>query len=724
MADDDEAAAAGDPTAPPPSCSITDLPRDAMLEILSRADPQSACALAGTCRRLRAMTNLPGSEKLWSELCERRGWHCVKPERYLTVDGDGDDSEDLTSMLALGGVKRRTLRGAWRMLCGRGNHKSYTEYDTYVKLPLSVAELPSSSSVPPFTAPLELGGRRFALRAFSTDPNVNDVDGGGAGGEAGAGTGVHPFYGVALTLELNLLQDDDEADGVSRTDLHASSSSSSQSPAAEKASEKERRRQRIPVNAHLLLQLMRAPSSPSASSPGGGGRGGDSDDVSRSGGRVSDGRSLVPVMDPLTGAARFVTFHRFEADGAGGGGTEAGAGARVEANGGGAGAARASSHGGDRVVGGGGVGGGAGGGAGGGGGGSGAGAWSGGGYQRGLGTSVLTLPRCVPCSTLHSRQGRFRHTDATPPPRVARRDENEVLHREGPDRGRFGASKSAVSTPAHAPAPVSTGDGDDGGYFLLRVAVLVHEDSDAAAVLPGWRRAGRPRGPADVAGARAPLLEAALVSPEASRRAAATEMFLWYYLADENERRHPAAASGVNWRSRAVVATGRGGGGGGAGGGGGSSTSQSQSPERAAHNVARVAPVMLSLLFDGWGCAVSSATAWRVGGRGKGRDSSASSTSERVAQTAAVILGHFADSEVNAAAMVRGGALGTLRRALKARRAAVGSVSPGCRNHNLHAVVVDGDPLLRLIRDVMGKLVQDSDAGADFMRTALSAAAR
>ena len=231
---------------------------------------------------------------------------------------------------------------------------------------------------------------------------------------------------------------------------------------------------------------------------------------------------------------------------------------------------------------------------------------------------------------------------------------------------------------------------------------------------------------------RAPLLEAALVSPEATRRAAATEMFLLYYLADENERRHPTAASGVNWRSTvnanvvttATVARRRNGGGG--GGGGGASSSSPQSPARAAHNVARVAPVMLSLLFDGWGAGGGGGSRTRGwgGGGGGGASSSAaavgSAESERVAQTAAVILGHFADSEVNSAAMVRGGALGTLQRALKERTASVASsLGGGAVGRGLA-----DDPLSRLIREVMGRLVNDTDTGADFMRTAMRAAAQ
>jgi hypothetical protein len=402
---------------PPPSFTILDLPRDALYDILSRADPQSACALAGTCRRLRAVTNLPGAEKLWGGLCKRRGWHCVKPERYLTVDGDSADSEGLASLLVRGGVRKRTMRGAWRMLCGRGNHKSYTEHDVHVKVPFAASELPASSAVAPFTTRLGLGGRQFALRAFAAEP-PDAVDGDGGGGGGGA-AGVHAFYGVALTLELKLLQDNEEEEEEEEEEGTSSGRSRSEEEEA-----RERRRQRIPVSAHLLFQLMRS----------GEGGGSSSSSTSSSGG--SGGQSRVPLMDPLTGAARFVTFHRFEADGGGTGG--------VGARGGGGGE---GSGGGGRVGGGGGSGGGGGGGEGGGG--------------THLGTSVLSLSRCVPCSTLHSRQGRFRHTDAAPAPEVGGGDENE-----GHDEGGSGAPESA------APAPAST---DDDGYFLLRIVALVHE---------------------------------------------------------------------------------------------------------------------------------------------------------------------------------------------------------------------------------------------------------
>ena len=102
---------------------------------------------------------------------------------------------------------------------------------------------------------------------------------------------------------------------------------------------------------------------------------------------------------------------------------------------------------------------------------------------------------------------------------------------------------------------------------------------------------------------------------------------------------------------------------------------------------------MLSLIFDGM--------------RGDAKVVG-SIESEQTALTAALILGHFADSDVNSAAMIRGGALGTLKRALKERRTAAGTVD---------------DVMSRLVREVMGKLVNDTDTGAEFMRTAMRAAA-
>ena len=226
------------------------------------------------------------------------------------------------------------------------------------------------------------------------------------------------------------------------------------------------------------------------------------------------------------------------------------------------------------------------------------------------GAEILRLSRCVPCSALHSKSGRFVFRDG---------DVGEETYR-------------------------------------LRVAALLHEDEEAADSVPGWRRAGKPRGPADVAGARAPLLEHALKSPEASRRRIALEMYLLWYTMEGVE---------VTWRRSSWY---------GRIGGGrvGASTDTARlgagsgtSPERAAHNVQRVLTTsMLRLLFDDL----------------------------FVARTAAMVLSAYAESEVNAAAMIRAGGLGKLREA--------------------HAFWSDeAKEMVAAVEDVMRRLVVDGGEG-------------
>ena len=676
------------------SFGLLHLPRDAVYDIFSRADPRSAVALAGTCRRMRAMTNAPGAEQMWREVARRRGWHCVKPERYLTVDGDPPDDDDgngdgdgptgtgrpslLSGLLSSRSPRRkRTTRGAWRMLCGRGNHKSYTEAEILVRLPFSVSELATGPAAAPFTARLELGGRTFELRAFAAEPEVTDEPHGGAG----VVEGVHPFYGVALTLELELTGDGDGDEPPEEEERSSTSGAKGGRHGARgqacgdgggDGEDKRRRRRRRPkpLSAHVLFQLLREPPSAArdarrpdrtrgdafnewglqvaAKERGGGGRTGRVD--------APLFPSVAPLMDPLTAAGRVVAFHRFEAE--------------------------------DFGVG------------------------------QGVGNSVLSLSRCVPCSVLHSRQGRFVHSAASfrPPSAAASKSAEATERGDGDGAARGGNEPNDDDGSVAAPNRTSRAAGDErgGGYFVLRIAALLHEDADAAAAVPGWRRAGRPRSSADVAGARSVLLEAALVSPEVTRRAVAAEMFLLWYLSDDDERRHPTAASGVQWRGVAVT-TARGGAGG-----------RSPPPERAAHNVARVFPSMLSLLFDGWGTKSAG-----VSGMAAAR-ATESADRERVAQTAALILAHFAGSEAHAAAMVRGGALGTLRRALAARRQ-WGALRVRARAEGSKATDAGGtmnahlgdertrDPLVVAITDVMARLVGDADAGGDFMRSALRA---
>ena len=510
-----------------PALGICDLPKDVIYDILARADPRGACALASACRRLRALTSLPGAEVVWRHLARRAGaWRHCAPERYLVLDGEKREAKERDSLLSSymrGGAasaRRRDGRGAWRALCGRGNHLSYTE-NLVVNLPVRVSERDFV-----FETTLALGGRRFVLRAYSAEPHVEEED---------AGT-LHPSYGAALCVELEMTAEDDAESGDERSSTRGWNERSSST---------------APMSAHLLFQVLRREDR--------------DEDVAASRSAVGASRSAVgasrsaPSLDPLTGVARLVTFQRFDVDDDGG-------------------------------------------------------------------AEILRLSRCVPCSALHSKDGRF----------VFR-------------------------------------DGDDGDEtYRLRVAALLHEDEEAADSVPGWRRAGKPRGPADVAGARAPLLELALTSPEMSRRRIALEMYLLWYTMEGVE---------VTWRRSSWY---------GRIGGGrvGASTDTARlgagsgtSPERAAHNVQRVlTKSMLRLLIDD----------------GHGEDTF-------VARTAAMVLSAYAESEVNAAAMIRAGALGKLREA----HAFWNDAKRSTKN------MVEG------VEDVMRRLVVDvgeGKGGVDFMR--------
>lgn len=512
-----------------PALGICDLPKDVIYDILTRADPRGACALASACRRLRALTSLPGAEVVWRDLARRAGaWRHCAPERYLVLDGEKRRAKERDSLLSSymrGGAasaRRRDGRGAWRALCGRGNHLSYTE-DLVVELPVRVSERDFV-----FETTLALGGRRFVLRAYSAEPHVEEED---------AGT-LHPSYGAALCVELELTNGGDDEGGGKGGD-EGDVGARTGTAGRRKTKRADDADVVAPMSAHLLFQVLRREDPK------------DEAGASRS----------APSLDPLTGVARLVTFQRFD----------------VEDDG---------------------------------------------------GAEILRLSRCVPCSALHSKSGRF----------VFR-------------------------------------DGDDGEEtYRLRVAALLHEDEEAADSVPGWRRAGKPRGPADVAGARAPLLEHALTSPEASRRRIALEMYLLWYTMEGVE---------VTWRRSSWY---------GRIGGGrvGASTDTARlgagsgtSPERAAHNVQRVLTTsMLRLLFDD--------------GDGDGDDAV-------VARTAAMVLSAYAESEVNAAAMIRAGGLGKLREA--------------------HAFWSDAarstTEMVEVVEDVMHRLVVDGGegtGGVEFMR--------
>ena len=132
---------------------------------------------------------------VWRDLARSAGaWRHCAPERYLVLDGEKREAKERDSLLSSymrGGAasaRRRDGRGAWRALCGRGNHLSYTE-DIVVDLPVRVSERDFV-----FETTLALGGRRFVLRAYSAEPHVEEED---------AGT-LHPSYGAALCVELEL----------------------------------------------------------------------------------------------------------------------------------------------------------------------------------------------------------------------------------------------------------------------------------------------------------------------------------------------------------------------------------------------------------------------------------------------------------------------------------------------------------------------------------------
>ena len=66
-----ESGEAADPAPVEAAVDICDLPRDALYDILARADPRGAAALASACRRLRETTAFPGAERTWREVALR-----------------------------------------------------------------------------------------------------------------------------------------------------------------------------------------------------------------------------------------------------------------------------------------------------------------------------------------------------------------------------------------------------------------------------------------------------------------------------------------------------------------------------------------------------------------------------------------------------------------------------------------------------------------------------
>ena len=360
-----------------PALCICDLPKDVIYDILARADPRGACALASACRRLRALTSLPG--RRWCGAISRAaggGVATLRPGEVPRPRRGEARGEGTRQSVVLVHARRCGERPAARRARGvaravRARQPPQLHGKSRGEPPVRVSERDFV-----FETTLALGGRRFVLRAYSAEPHVEEED---------AGT-LHPSYGAALCVELEMTAEDDAESGDERSSTRGRNERSSST---------------APMSAHLLFQVLRREDR--------------DEDVGASRSAVGASRS-APSLDPLTGVARLVTFQRFDVDDDGG-------------------------------------------------------------------AEILRLSRCVPCSALHSKDGRF----------VFR-------------------------------------DGDDGEEtYRLRVAALLHEDEEAADSVPGWRRAGKPRGPADVAGARAPLLELALTSPEMSRRRIALEMYLLWY---------------------------------------------------------------------------------------------------------------------------------------------------------------------------------------------------
>ena len=251
------------------------MPKDVIYDILARADP-----------RARARERVPsssradqpsGAEVVWRHLARRAGRGDTAPWRYLVLDGEKREAKERDSLLssymrggaASAGGATGEGRGA---LCGRGNHLSYTE-NLVVNLPVRVSERDFV-----FETTLALGGRRFVLRAYSAEPHVEEED---------AGT-LHPSYGAALCVELEMTAEDDAESGDERSSTRGRNERSSST---------------APMSAHLLFQVLRREDR--------------DEDVGASRSAVGASRS-APSLDPLTGVARLVTFQRFDVDDDGG----------------------------------------------------------------------------------------------------------------------------------------------------------------------------------------------------------------------------------------------------------------------------------------------------------------------------------------------------------------------------------------------------------------------
>ena len=183
-----------------------------------------------------------------------------------------------------------------------------------------------------------------------------------------------------------------------------------------------------------------------------------------------------------------------------------------------------------------------------------------------------------------------------------------------------------------------------------------------------------------MAGARAPLLELALRSPEVTRRRVASEMYLlWFTLEGIETRWRRTSWYGRIGGGRVGVSSNT------ARLGAGSGTS----PERAGHNVARILPTILKLIRDRLENDAAGGSAFRGTAV-----AAAAAEHESVAQTAALVLLAYSETEATAQAMVRANALETLRQrvggvdAFKARTEAI---------RHLVKVVLGRGPIIRRV---------------------------
>ena len=201
----------------------------------------------------------------------------LRPERYLVLDGEKREAKERDSLLSSymrGGAasaRRRDGRGAWRALCGRGNHLSYTE-NLVVNLPVRGMSATSSS-------------RR---RSRSAEDGLRLTRLLGRTARRGRGRGDAPSE--LRRRALRRARDDRRGRAKAET------------KGRRREGGTRGRRPTAPMSAHLLFQMLRREDR--------------DEDVAASRSAVGASRSAVGAsrsagsLDPLTGVARLVTFQR------------------------------------------------------------------------------------------------------------------------------------------------------------------------------------------------------------------------------------------------------------------------------------------------------------------------------------------------------------------------------------------------------------------------------